>query len=138
MEAIADILKKEYINTEPNLSVSVEITEERECDVLSVVSMEKILFYLRNAPNGVLHRSVNFEGLVETSLNAGILKLDGTDFCISTSVRSSVGSRKEELCERLTYLTEFLGGTITLSGDYPAWEYRDDSKVRALDRKSVV
>lgn len=135
VEAIADILKKEYINTEPNLSVSVEIAEERECDVLSVVSMEKVLFYLRNAPNGVLYRSVNFEGLVETSLNAGILKLDGTDFCISTSVRSSVGSRKEELCERLTYLTEFLGGMITLSGDYPAWEYRDDSKVRALVSK---
>ena len=34
--------------------------------------------------------------------------------------------------DRLSYLSEFLGGTVTFTGDYPAWEYKKDSKVREL------
>ena len=31
-----------------------------------------------------------------------------------------------------SYLSEFLGGTVTFTGNYPAWEYKKDSKVREL------
>ena len=76
--------------------------------------------------------SGEIEGLVETSSNLGILKL-GKDALYSTSsVRSSVGSAKEHLSAKLQYLTEFLGGSYEEQGDYPAWEYRKDSKMRDL------
>ena len=127
---ITEILKKEYAVPEPDLTVSVSLEEGRTCKALCAPSMQKALFYLRNAPNGVMHMSTNIKGLVETSLNAGIMKLTPDAFCISSSIRSSVGSRKEELSQRLTYLTEFLGGEIVTGGDYPAWEYCTDSKVR--------
>ena len=116
--------------SEPELSVSIETEEEGAYQALTASSMQKVLFYLRNVPNGVMHMSLNMKGLVETSLNAGILKLDQEMFSVSTSVRSSVGSRKAELADRLTYLTEFLGGEIEINGDYPAWEYQADSRVR--------
>ena len=48
----------------------------------------------------------------------------------TTSVRSSVSSRKEELRDRLEFLTEFLGGEISVNGDYPAWEYKAESDIR--------
>ena len=48
------------------------------------------------------------------------------------SVRSSVESEKEELVERLRCLIEFVGGTISLTGDYPAWEYQNDSPLRDI------
>lgn len=48
------------------------------------------------------------------------------------SVRSSVTSRKYELTDRLTFLTEFLGGEVSVNGDYPAWEYKPESKIRGL------
>lgn len=32
--------------------------------------------------------------------------------------------------ERLRLLTEALGGSISITGDYPAWEYRADSPLR--------
>ena len=127
---ITDILQKEYQVSDPKLSVDVKIGEEKAYDVLDMASMQKVLFYLRNAPNGVMHMSTNIKGLVETSLNAGIMKLNRECFYVSTSVRSSVKSRKEELFDRLSYLTEFLGGEIDMEGDYPAWEYRTESKIR--------
>jgi len=130
IDEITAVLQKEYQVSEPELAVSAQIEEEGVYQVLTASSMQKILFYLRNVPNGVMHMSTNIKGLVETSLNAGILKLDQEAFSVSTSVRSSVGSRKEELADKLTYLAEFLGGEIVIDGDYPAWEYQADSKVR--------
>ena len=37
---------------------------------------------------------------------------------------------EEELKDKLEYLAEFLGGEISVSGDYPAWEYRAESDIR--------
>ncbi len=130
IKEITAVLQKEYQISEPELAVSIETEAEGSYPVLTASSMQKILFYLRNVPNGVMHMSTNIKGLVETSLNAGIMKLDQEAFSVSTSVRSSVGSRKEELADKLTYLTEFLGGEIAIDGDYPAWEYQAESKVR--------
>lgn len=128
---ITEILQKEYAVIEPELSVTVEQKAEMKYDVLTPSSMQKVLFYLRNVPNGVMHMSTNIKGLVETSLNAGIMTLDRNKFYVSTALRSSVGSRKAELVDRLMYLTEFLGGEIHLEGDYPAWEYCAESKIRS-------
>ena len=60
------------------------------------------------------------------------MKLDEDEFLLEASVRSSVGSAKHAVSEKIAYLAEFLGGTCTIFGDYPAWEYRKDSKLRDL------
>ena len=72
------------------------------------------------------------EGLVQTSLNLGILKSDRESLCASFCVRSSLDSQKEMLTDRLRRLTEALGGAVRLSGDYPGWAYRKDSPLREL------
>ena len=47
-------------------------------------------------------------------------------------VRSSVASQKEMMLDRLALLSGQIGGTLHLSGDYPAWEYRKDSPLRQV------
>lgn len=69
-------------------------------------------------------------GLVETSLNLGILELTEDSLHMVTSIRSSVSSRKEDVKNRVANLVELLGGDVTIEGDYPAWEYKNESKVR--------
>lgn len=127
---IAEILQKEYAVSEPELSVKLTVLEEKSYEALDETSMKNILFYLRNVPNGICHMSMNIKGLVETSLNAGIMKLEKTQFTITSSVRSSIESRKQELADKLTALAEFLGGEASIGGSYPAWEYCPDSKLR--------
>ncbi|MEG1291690.1 MAG: M20/M25/M40 family metallo-hydrolase, partial [Lachnospiraceae bacterium] len=87
---------------------------------------------LRMAPCGVQHMSMALPGLVETSLNVGIMKLKQELFSLTFSVRSSITSRKYDLTDQLSFLTKFLGGEVTISGDYPAWEYQADSAMREL------
>ncbi|MCI8299053.1 MAG: aminoacyl-histidine dipeptidase [Lachnospiraceae bacterium] len=125
-------LKKEYHTSDPDVSIQCRKLGEQKKLVLHSSSATKVLFFLRNMPNGIQHMSMDIPGLVETSLNAGIMRMSDQTFSVSFSVRSSVTSRKYELTDRLAFLIEFLGGSISVNGDYPAWEYKKESKIRSL------
>lgn len=124
------VLAKEYAASDKDVCIKVTEKEEQEAEILTAASMAKVIFYLRNVPNGVQHMSRIMPGLVETSLNLGIMELTKEGLNLVSSVRSSVSTRKEELKEKLEFLAEFLGGEIAVNGDYPAWEYKADSDIR--------
>lgn len=130
LAGIEQLLKKEYAASDAGICIKAVIGTTQKAAVLSYASMTKILFYLRNVPDGVQNRSMIMPGLVETSLNTGIMELREDALMLTASVRSSVSTRKENLKDKLEYLAEFLGGTVSVSGDYPAWEYRADSDIR--------
>lgn len=125
-------LKKEYHISDPEVSVLYTKKNQETKEALDRSSFAKVIFMLRNLPCGVQHMSMDIPGLVETSLNAGIMTLNEDTFSLSFSVRSSVTSRKYEVTDRLCFVTEFLGGSVNISGDYPAWEYKAHSKMRDL------
>jgi len=132
-DVIADVAEEitlEYRVSDPDMSVIFTEMLPGEYECLDTTSLEKVLFLLRNIPNGVQHMSMDIEGLVETSLNAGIMMLEDEEFKLTSSIRSSVTSRKYELAERINYLCGFLGGEVTVEGDYPAWEFNPTSAIR--------
>ncbi len=99
-------------------------------EVLSDESTANVISYLLNTPYGVQFMSKGMEGLVETSLNLGILRIEEDVMKSTYSVRSSVESRKEYLIDKLEALAKTLKGSLELIGDYPGWEYMPDSKLR--------
>lgn len=125
-------LRTEYSGTDEGISVRVEEKGGAAGKVLSPFAQQKVLFFLMQIPYGVQKMSGEIEGLVETSMNPGILCLE-EDVCrVIASIRSSVGSAKKALSAKVQYLTEFLGGSFTPEGDYPAWEYKKDSALREI------
>ena len=104
--------------------------------MLDSKSTRQVVLFVNAMPNGIQAMSADVEGLVETSLNLGILELNYKELLLSYAVRSSVSSAKEALLDKLTYLTESLGGSVEISGDYPAWEYKRDSAFR--DKMAAV
>lgn len=131
-ERVEKELRSEYSGSDEGISIHCENAGSGEFQVLHPVSGEKAVFLLNFMPWGIQKMSGNIPGLVETSVNPGIMKLDEDEFLLEASVRSSVGSAKHAVSEKIAYLAEFLGGTCTIFGDYPAWEYRKDSKLRDL------
>jgi dipeptidase D len=123
-------VRTEYTGSDEEITVHVESLGVSTEQILHPVSREKVLFYLTQVPFGVQKMSGSMKGLVETSCNMGILKLDEEGLVASTSVRSSVESAKYAISDKLEYLTEFLGGEYFTKGVYPAWEYRKDSPLR--------
>ena len=81
-------------------------------------------------PNGVQGMSADMPGLVETSLNLGIMEMKDGEIKAEYAVRSSVESAKEALIEKMQAVASLSGGTCTVSGDYPGWKYRVDSPLR--------
>ena len=79
--------------------------------------------------------SSDIKGLVETSLNMGILKLEGEKAEISFSVRSAKGQSKRELGDKLRKISTKYGAEYSERGEYPAWEYRKDSHLRDVMKK---
>lgn len=124
--------KNEFMVSDPDVYVSVTFADVKEEKILDFSSVNKIIYFLRVTPNGVQNKSQVMDDLVETSLNLGILELQKECLMTVTSIRSSVSTRKEELKERLCQIVEMLGGEAEVEGDYPAWEYKPQSKVREL------
>lgn len=136
-----DILKNEYRISDKNIRLVSEKAGEVETyadnQVFDDITTNRVITALVNLPCGIVKMSRDIEGLVQTSLNLGILttdkKEDGeTEVQFSYSVRSSVKSEKEELVDRLQCLMNVLGGSVTCTGEYPAWEYKEASRLREL------
>ena len=130
--AYTEVLRKEYTGSDEGITVTIEGEGQGTEPVLHPVSQEKVLFFLLNYPNGIQKMCGFIDGLVETSCNVGITKLTPEALSCSASVRSSVGTAKKALADKIAYLTEFLGGTFTIEGEYPAWEFKQDSKLRQV------
>ena len=128
--SLSNVFANELMASDANVKITIEEKGANRASVLSISSQEKVIFYLRNVPNGVQHMSRVMPGLVETSLNLGIMELTEDALTCVTSVRSSVSTRKNDLADKLIYLAEFLGGEAEIEGDYPAWEYKADSDIR--------
>ncbi|MDO5389546.1 MAG: aminoacyl-histidine dipeptidase [Eubacteriales bacterium] len=132
VKRLEEEFRKEYAGIEEHLEISVTTKEATTASVVHPVDLEKIVFYLVNIPNGVQKMSGTFPGLVETSNNIGVLELTKDSLLASSAPRSSVASARDYISDKIGYLTELLGGEYTVSGIYPAWEYRADSRLQSV------
>lgn len=128
---IADTLEKEIRAQydEPDAIVRGDDVDAMGGNALTAECSKKMIELLNAAPNGVQAWSEDIDGLVQTSLNLGVMTLDDK-FTMTFAVRSSVNREKRELLDRLQALAEQFGGSYSEMGDYPAWEYKKDSKLR--------
>ena len=114
---------------EPDAIVRGDDVDALGGNAVSTEDSAKIIALLNAAPNGVQAWSADIEGLVQTSLNLGVVTLDD-ELKLTFAVRSSVNVEKRELLSKLEELAKFYDGSYSEMGDYPAWEYRKDSPLR--------
>lgn len=130
-ERMAACFQTEYRRSDPMLTVTAEEAAAAWLP-MDAASTERTVCLLACAPNGVQTMSQDIHGLVQTSLNLGILKTGENAVTASFCIRSSVDSEKEMLKDRLACLLAQLGGRVSFSGEYPGWAYRPDSPLREL------
>ena len=130
-ERMAACFQTEYRRSDPMLTVTAE-EAAAAWQPMDASSTERAVCLLACAPNGVQTMSQDIHGLVQTSLNLGILKTGENAMTASFCIRSSVDSEKEMLKDRLACLLAQLGGGVSFSGEYPGWAYRPDSPLREL------
>ena len=128
-EQLQQEIREQY--DEPEAIVRGDDVDAFGGNALTTDCTSKVIALLCSIPNGVQAWSKDIPGLVQTSLNLGIAKL-GDEMCLTTAVRSSVNQEKRDLLARLQELANFYEGSYSQKGEYPAWEYKADSKLRDL------
>lgn len=124
--------RAEYGEADPDITVAVTPGTEDTFEIMMGDCRRSVLSVLQQLPNGVQQMSRDIEGLVQTSLNLGILKVDFRGIHLTNSVRSSVNAEKQQLIRQLAEICGKLGGSCEVMGEYPAWEYKADSPLREI------
>lgn len=132
-ESIAKTLaavKGELEVKDPDVTIKVTKESEQEALAISNEDGKKALELITVMPDGVQAMSASVEGLVETSLNLGVLTTSEDEIVLEQSVRSSVETSKDYLLRKLIILAESFGATTSISGKYPGWKFNPNSTLR--------
>ncbi len=103
---------------------------------LTADSRDRFINLLNSTPNGVIRNSDVAKGVVETSLNVGVVTMDEAQAEIICLIRSLIDTGKDWVVETLTSLGQLAGAQTAPKGGYPGWQPDADSPVMALTRKT--
>jgi len=81
-----------------------------------------ILRALNACPNGVIRMSDDITGIVETSLNLGVMRTKGNKFEVMTLIRSLHDDGRLEAQTTVDSVFKLAGANIEFSGAYPGWK----------------
>ncbi len=127
---LGEEIRAELGSKDPDFYIEAKEGKEGSFSCVSPELTKAAGAFLCALPGGVQAMSADMPGLVETSLNLGILKYEEGNLLAEFSVRSSVESAKRALIDRVGAVTGLAGGAIEVSGDYPGWKFRKDSPLR--------
>lgn len=130
VEKMARDLKNEYRAIDKLLSITAAETQNHTGQMFTNDLTSNIIDFMAGVPNGVQYMNMEIKGLVQTSLNNGILEEKDGKIKFTTSVRSSVKSALDEIIDILRIQALRCGGEFVKVSEYPAWEYSPDSPVR--------
>jgi dipeptidase D len=135
MRKLEEELCTEYVAVDADLRLDLEAAGEvsevaGDADPLDEASTQKVIAIMTALPQGVQRMSDNVEGLVETSLNWGVLSVTADNLVMRAAVRSSVKTALDNLIDKVTCISRSLGASCKISGAYPAWEWVRESKLR--------
>lgn len=119
--------------TEADKDLTIDIEEiEYNGKCISIEESKNIITLILNLKQNVIEYSKDVEGLVESSGNVGIVKVQNGNVLVLESLRSSVDTRKDEIKEENNNLAESIGFSIKEEGAYPGWKYNPNSKLEKV------
>ena len=120
----------ELATKDPDFYVSVKAGARGRVVCVAGDALKRTAALLLSLPNGIQAMSADMPGLVETSLNLGVLKMNTEKMTAMYALSSSIESSKEALMKKMEALIYLAGGKYTCTGSYPGWAYRVDSPLR--------
>ena len=127
-----EIWTAEFVGEEPTLELDVEVKGQTTMDAFDDEATDHIITYIIISPNGLVEFSRSLKGLVETSLNMGVVSTDEDHVKVRYQMRSSFESKKQEMREEIERCCKAVGAEAVINGEYPAWQYNPESKLQKL------
>ena len=131
-KAFEPVLKAEFAGDEDGMTLDVVLDGEATVQAMDAEGTANVISFLFGAPDEVQSYNRTFHEYVETSLNTGIVKTDENDVWAEYQIRSEVKSKLDMFKDKMQMWAELVGGWSETFGDYPAWAYKADSKLREI------
>ncbi len=127
---------KEYEGIEP--SIVIELSDaERPDFCMDSDTTGRLIKAIYSAPHGVYSMSRDIPGLVETSTNLAAVKMqDDNTIKVTTSQRSSVESRKDDMAGQVEAHFLLAGAEVSHSDGYPGWAPNMNSTIMKLSAEA--
>ena len=125
----------DIIKNEPDAFIEAKKGKTGSFSCMNTRTKENIITLLTKTPNGVVKMSEEIEGLVETSLNLGVLKTEGDTITAVFALRSNKEVSLKELTEQILAIGKKLNAKTETEGFYPPWEFNPNSPLRELYKK---
>lgn len=136
LKVVEDEILTELASKDSGLEISMEKTSDVSSKVFDHNTKRALINILYLIPNGVQSMSMDIDGLVESSNNLGVLETFGDEITIECAIRSSLGSLKANISEKIRKLAALNGVEFESMSSYPAWEFKADSYIRDVFKSS--
>lgn len=125
-------LQGEYKTADPGLKITVSKAAARPDKVMTKQCANNVTRLLYLIPDGVQSMSMDIPGLVESSLNLGVVETEANAVKMCTALRSCVGSIKQNIYEHIEAIAAITEASLEAQGQYPEWQYNPDSRLRKI------
>lgn len=132
VEKELEIIREELLNEvcPDDKGIKIYLDKGKASDkMLTYKDTSALINILTLAPNGVCVMSSDFEGLVRTSCNCGVVESNEKETKVWIKTRSSCNSEHDALLLNLKRLGKALGMECEISGIYESWDLCRDSKI---------
>lgn len=133
---IEEDLKEEFKISDSNIKINFKLNEINKKLQLNKESTEDLISFLFLVPDGLQSVSQEIEGLVESSLNLGVISLEEDKIRFTIDIRSSIRSKKINILNKIEALCKIMNYNLIKEGDYPEWKYEKESKINELCLKT--
>lgn len=125
-EAVSGL--REY---EPDIAPAFDvICSGKELSIEVTDDTNEVLDALNKIPQGVIAMNIEPEDTVETSANVGIIRMDSGFLKITYLIRSCVNENKKMTEKLIVNNYSRIGASYDIRGNYPAWSFVSDSRLR--------
>ena len=115
-----NIYRTEFKESDPDVRFTAEACKAPE-KVMNAGDQYRIIRAVFACPHGVMRMSHSMPGLVETSNNLAIVKINEGKFEAFCLTRSSVDTAKEATAWQIAAIFHLIDAKVELSGSYPGW-----------------
>lgn len=127
------VIQSELAALEKKLAFQVEDAQST-AQALTKPCGDKFIALLNATPNGVIRMSDDVKGVVETSLNVGVVSMDEHQAVIRCLIRSLIDSGKDDVVGVMSALGQLAGAECIAKGSYPGWKPDASSPIMHLVR----
>lgn len=125
-----DIFQEEYGAITDSLKISLWERADYSKGGITEESFTKILHVLYLFPDGIQHMNNVVEGVVESSINLGIIRMYADSFEITGEIRSGFNSTGAHIKDKVRNLCELCEAQLEFFAGYPSWTYNPKSVLR--------